>query len=235
MKKQFNSCSAPPCSQSFLSITASPRSLRTQGKVDQRQRTPFHLSFNSEFEQCNCLFLVCYSSWPQCAQGREMCTQAIGLPFVEGTTCLPAGEKTPGLFPHLSGPTAGAGENQSVPPSSWWTHTLLWLSPRSWLSSWGSVQTPPGSTSLLLPEAGESVPPFWPVLADTRTSLQALPSLQTCMATCRGGGWEHHPQLLYAITYIILNFQCLLCSFWCPSTPTIGDYNPDWAARNSNE
>lgn len=166
-----------------------------EGSSEAASSVPFVLQFRVWTVQLpvSCLLLQLASVCPR--QGNVHSGHCSA--FCWGNYLFACRRETPGLYPHLSAPTAGAGENQSVPPSSWWTHTLLWLSPRSWLSSWGSVQTPPGSTSLLLPEAGESVPPFWPVLVDTRTSLQAPPSLQMCMATYGVGGWEHHLQLLY--------------------------------------
>lgn len=100
VKKQFDSRSAPPCSQSFLSITALPRSVRTQGSF-LRSICPSTQSLNSA-----CFLFVTPASLStpkagECALGPLFC-----LLLWELLVCLqernPRAISTP-LCPHSWG------------------------------------------------------------------------------------------------------------------------------------
>ncbi len=188
----MNSSSAPPCSESVHHSRVNKSVNRFKGPSEAVFSV--HLSFSYSLWMVQtpvpCLFF-------QLALARQRLGNLLSgqcSAFCWGRKPVSLQRRNPGgprpsseLFTSLS-PDCWAGfkgeESHSAQPSSWWRHSLLLLSPPSWLCSWGSVRTPPGSTSLLRPEADESVLPFWPVPAYTRTSPQAPPLLQTYMATC---------------------------------------------------
>lgn len=194
-RKSF--CWASPCWQSFLPITTTGqvRAVKKPNRGDAL--CPFVLQLQSEQTQNlsvipaapglpKSTFRPSDDRWAHLASGQE--TRGWG-----GVGGLWHGAELPTILdphpPPLSweGMQCGGEPVLSLAVNG---SSLPWPSLQRWWCSWGSVQTPPGSSAPPLLTADESVRPFWPVPVDTRMSLPAPPLWQTYTVTWGGGETE---------------------------------------------